>query len=191
MSSSINIRINFFFTIILSTITAIPVSILATEKPIKPSSGAQYRKISIQGNIEVTMVQRKSEGVYYADDNTGSAKVVRNSGMLTITGTSKAPSKLFIYVNDLYRIEATDNAVVRTEGKLNTKFLQIFLKGDARADIQINTQGVYTAISDNANLKLSGSTNDHIQAAAKKQKLNTNDLVVLKASNISRLLIIY
>lgn len=60
-----------------------------------------------------------------------------------------------------------------------------------RADIRISTEGLYTAISDNANLKLSGSTNDHVQATTRKQKLNTDDLVVLKARNISRLLILY
>lgn len=87
-----------------------------------------FRKIVIKGNVEVTLVQGTSIGVSYADDNTGNVKVTQQGEILRITGLEKEKCKLIVYVNDIYRIEADQNAVVKTEARLTTKFLQIILR---------------------------------------------------------------
>ncbi|HWW37715.1 GIN domain-containing protein [Pedobacter sp.] len=143
------------------------------------------RKISIKGNVEVTMVQGLPESVSYTDDNTGRVKVIKTGGVLRIIGNSQESSKLFIYVNDIYRIEAEDNAVIKTEGWLKTRFLQIFLKGNAKADIRTSTQGLYTSLHDHANLKLSGSTDDHTLEIGDTQKLNVDNFVASKTQYLS------
>jgi len=142
--------------------TTLPVSLKATEKSRTTLYKIQnFRKILIKGDVEVTLVQRPAIGIAYADDNGGTVKVTQQGEVLRITGPYKEKCKLIIYVNDIYRIEADENAVVKTEAKLTTKFLQIILKGNASADINTSSDGLYTEILDKSKLKLKGSTNRH------------------------------
>lgn len=175
-----SIKINFvkaFIAILLAT-AIFPLSTFASnEKPKNPYTISDVRKISVKGNVEIILVQRSLEGISYTDDNMGFAKITQEGNLLRITGKSKETSKLFVYVNDIYRIEADDNVTVKTEDRLTTKFLQIFLKGNAHADINTTTLGLYTVIEDNSSLKLSGSTGNHTLAIGKTQKLNTYNFV--------------
>jgi len=186
MKTSIKIQITRALTALLLITAILPVSVFATDKkPVKISNVTPIRKISVKGNVEVIVVQGLPESVSYSDDNTGRIKVIKNGGMLRIIGNSKESSKLFIYVNDIYRIEAEDNAVVKTEGWLRTKFLQIFLKGNAKADLRTSTQSLYTSLHDHANLKLSGSTDDHTLEIGDTQKLNVDNFMALKTQYLS------
>lgn len=139
-----------------------------------------FRKITVKGNVEVTIIQRINVGVNYADDNTGTAKIVQEGDVLRINSADKNLVKLIVYVDDIYRIEAADFASVKTSGKLTTKFLQIFLKNNAKADINTDTEGLYTVISDNADLKLSGSTDSHTLVMGKTPKLTIDKFAALK-----------
>jgi hypothetical protein len=117
------------------------------------------------------LVQRPTVGIAYADDNAGSAKVTQQGEILRITSLDKEKCKLIVYVNDIYRIEADQNVVVKTEAKLTTKFLQIILKGNASADISTSCEGLYTEILDNSTLKLKGNTNRHTLIMGKAPNL--------------------
>lgn len=130
-----------------------------------------FRRIVIKGNVEVMLVQRPAIGISFADDNTGNVKVTQQGEVIRISGLDKEKCKLVIYVNDIYRIEADQNAVVKTEAKLSTKFLQIILKGNAFADINTSSEGLYTEILDNSILKLKGNTNRHTLVMGKASNL--------------------
>lgn len=179
-------------TLIASSLTAIVLSsaifttnVSATEKePDAILKISAFKRISVKGNVEVTIIQRNNPGISYTDDNTGTAKVMQDGDNLKITSTSTEKAKLTVYVNDFYRIEASENAVVKTEGKLRTKYLQIFLKGNAHAEINTSSEGLYTVIADQADLKLSGSTDQHTLVMGKSQKLTIDRFAALK-TNIS------
>ncbi|WP_412468318.1 GIN domain-containing protein [Pedobacter sp. KLB.chiD] len=130
-----------------------------------------FRKIMIEGNVEVMLVQQPTVGVSYADDNTGNVKVTQQGEALHITNSGKEKCKLVIYVKDLYRIEANGNAVVKTAAKLNTRFLQIILKDNAFAAIDTSSEGLYTEILDSSTLKLKGSTDHHALVMGKATRL--------------------
>lgn len=179
-------------TLIATSLTAIVLSsalfttnVSATEKePDAILKISAFKRISVKGNVEVTIIQRSNTGISYTDDNTGTAKVMQDGDNLKITSTSTDKAKLTVYVNDFYRIEASENSVVKTEGKLRTKYLQIFLKGNAHAEINTSSEGLYTVIADNADLKLSGSTDNHTLVMGKSQKLTIDRFAALK-TNIS------
>lgn len=179
-------------TLIASSLTAIVLStavfttsVSANEiAPVKVSTVNNFKRVSVKGNVEVTLIQRGTAGVSYADDNTGNAKIIQDGDILKISSADKGITKVIVYVNDLFRIEASENAMVKTEGKLTTQFLQIFLKGNAHADINTSTEGLYTVIKDNADLKLSGSTDNHTLVMGKTQKLTIDKFAALK-TNIS------
>lgn len=183
---------NSIKTLIATTLTAIVLSsalftttVSATEKePEKNIKIADFKRISVKGNVELTIVQKGAIGISYNDDNYGTAKVVQDGDALRITSSSPEKTKLTVVVNDIYRIEASENAVVKTDGKLSTKYLQIFLKGNAHADINTSSEGLYTVIADDADLKLSGSTDNHTLVMGKSQKLTIDRFAALK-TNIS------
>lgn len=185
MKTSIKTLIATSLTAIVLSSAVFTTSVSATEKePDAILKISAFKRISVKGNVEVTIIQRSNPGISYTDDNTGTAKVMQDGDNLKITSTSTEKTKLTVYVNDFYRIEASENAIVKTEGKLRTKYLQIFLKGNAHAEINTNSEGLYTVISDQADLKLSGSTDQHTLVMGKSQKLTIDRFAALK-TNIS------
>jgi len=171
MKTSIKTIIAMASAVITLTVS-LPSHSRATEKTETVLNKIQnFRRIVIKGNVEVMLVQRPAIGISFADDNAGSVKVMQQGEVLRITGLNKEICKLIIYVNDIYRIEADQNAVVRTEAKLSTKYLQIILKGNAFADIDSSSEGLYTEILDNSTLKLKGNTNRHTLVMGKAPNL--------------------
>ncbi|TBO43659.1 GIN domain-containing protein [Pedobacter kyonggii] len=166
---------------VITLTAALPNNLRATEKNAKILYKIpNFRKIVIKGNVEVMLVQRPANGISYADDNIGSAKITQQGEVLRITGLNKEKCKLVIYVNDIYRIEADQNAVVKTEAKLSTKFLQIILKGNAFADIDTSSEGLYTEILDNSTLKLKGNTNHHTLVIGKAPNLTIDRFAAIQ-----------
>jgi hypothetical protein len=185
MKTSIKTLIATSLTAIILSSALFTTSVSAAEKePDAILKISAFKRISVKGNVEVTVIQRSNPGISYSDDNTGTAKVMQDGDNLKITSTSTEKAKLTVYVNDFYRIEASENAIVKTEGKLKTKYLQIFLKGNAHAEINTSSEGLYTVIADNADLKLSGSTDQHTLVMGKSQKLTIDRFAALK-TNIS------
>jgi len=185
MKTSIKTLISTTLTAIVLSSALFTTSVSATEKePENTIKIADFKRISVKGNVELTIVQKGTIGISYNDDNYGTAKVVQDGDALRITSTSPEKTKLTVVVNDIYRIEASENAVVKTAGKLSTKYLQIFLKGNAHADINTSSEGLYTVIADDADLKLSGSTDNHTLVMGKSQKLTIDRFAALK-TNIS------
>jgi superfamily II helicase len=185
MKTSIKSLIATSLTAIVLSSAVFTTSVSATEKgPETILKIAAFKRVSVKGNVELTIIQRSNAGISYNDDNTGTAKVIQDGDNLKITSTGIDKVKLTVYVNDFYRIEASENAVVKTEGKLTTKYLQIFLKGNAHAEINTSSEGLYTVIADNADLKLSGSTDNHTLVMGNSQKLTIDRFAALK-TNIS------
>lgn len=185
MKTSIKTLIATSLTAIVLSSAVFTTSVSATEKePVTIAKIKAFKRISVSGNVELTIIQNNNPSVSYTDDNNGTAKIIQDGDNLKITSTSIERTKLIIFVNDIYRIEALENAVVKTEGKLRTKYLQIFLKGNAHAEINTSTEGLYTVIADNADLKLSGSTDNHTLVMGNSQKLTIDRFAALK-TNIS------
>ncbi|WP_316737656.1 GIN domain-containing protein [Pedobacter aquatilis] len=186
MKTSIKTLIATSLTAITLTTSVFSTSVLANEK--KPtatvSAPSNFKRISVKGNVEIRIIQRQNESVAYAEDNVGKAKITQEGDLLKITSLDKDVCKITVYASDIYRIEAADNAVVKTEGKVKVKFLQVFLKGNAHAEINSNTEGLYTVIKDNADLKLSGATDNHTVIMGDTQKLTMDKFAALK-TNIS------
>jgi len=186
MKTSIKTLIATSLTTIILTSAIFATSAIATEKKPETASvlATPFKKVVVKGNVEITLVQRQNEGVAYTDENTGKAKITQEGNVLRITSADKEVTRLVVYVNDIYRIEAGENAVVKTNGKIKSKYLQIFLSGNAQADINSATEGLYTVISGNSDLKLSGSTDNHTLIMGKTPKITIDRFAALK-TNIS------
>ncbi|WP_316824770.1 GIN domain-containing protein [Pedobacter miscanthi] len=161
-------------------------NVMAGEKqPVKMSAAKNFDKVVVSGNVQVTLIQNGTEGVSYADENTGNVKVVQDGSALKITSTNLNPAKITVYVKNIYRVQASDNATVTTEGKLNVKYLQVFLTGNAVAKINSKTESLYTVMEGYADLKLSGATQSHNLVMGSTPKLNLDKFAALKTEMTS------
>ena len=166
--------------VVLST-SIFTTTVMATEKqPVKISAPKNFNKVVVSGNVEVTLIQNGTEGISYADDNTGKVKVIQDGSALKITSADNQVAKVIVYVKSIYRVMAGENAVVKTEGKLTVTNLQVLLSGNAVAKINSKTESLYTVISDQSDLKLSGTTESHSLVMGSTPKLNLDRFAALK-----------
>lgn len=161
-------------------------SILANAQSITRITNNQdlnaINRVAVTGNVEVTIVQSGEEGIAYADNNFGKVKVTLLGHLVTISPADQYPAKVILFVKDIFRISAEDNAVVTTQGRLKTAYLQVFLKGDAVANLNTKTIGLYTVLDDKSKLDLMGITEEQSFATSRFSKLNTNHLANLSTT---------
>ncbi|RZK41627.1 MAG: hypothetical protein EOO90_10610 [Pedobacter sp.] len=141
------------------------------------------KKLMVSGNVEVFIVQSPVESVkvydtYYSKN----ALVQQEDGVLRISSYQKEKLQVAVYVNDISSIQASDNATVRTFGKVSFLSLDLILKDKASADMDLNTVSLYTSVRDNASLNLSGSSEDHTAVLSSMSKISMNHFTATTSS---------
>lgn len=180
---SIKTTIVLAIAVIFLSTAAIPaITLAANRRSIETINLMPFRKIVVKGNVEVILVQRNDIGINYASDNFGDAKVTQHGNQLNIIAKGSERTKILVYVNDIYRIQAEDGAMVNTLGKLKLKFLQIILHDNASADIDSETSSLYTVVADNAQLVLGGATGNHFLNKSNSSKVTFSKFAALKTS---------
>ena len=140
-------------------------------------------KLVVAGNVEVFIIQAPTESVKVYDSYySKNALVQEKEGVLRISSFEKETLKVAVYVNNLSSIQASDNASVKTFGKVSFLTLDIILKDKASADITANTVNLYTSVKDNASLKLSGSTEDHTALLGSIATISMNQFAATNSS---------
>lgn len=145
------IALTFSTSNIYANSELIPTSVSASAVNI-----SSVKKLKISGNAEVTVVQNSKSKVLYTNDGIESVSVKKIGDAVYIT--SKHNAKITIYVDDIYRIEADEDAVVTTENSLTLKYLQVFTKDNAFVTINAKTENLYTSIKDASIISLNGET---------------------------------
>jgi hypothetical protein len=123
---------------------------------------AAIKRLVITGNVEVTISQQPKSRVLYSNEGTADVTVKKIGNALYVSSKNDSqPGKITVYVDDIYRIEASDNAVVLTKGILNVQYLQVFLKDKAYLDLNAKTESLYTVMKSTSELILKGATEAH------------------------------
>lgn len=172
-------------TVIFLTSTAITTFASDIDKKVVESVAPMtFNKVKVSGNVKVLLVQGKRENieVINGDYNQDKTSIKRLGYTLIVNSTEASQITVLVSVNDLQRIDVSGSAVVKTDSKFNVKYLQVFLKDDAKAIVKANTESMYTYIKDNADLKLSGTTADHILVKDDISTLDADQLVALKTT---------
>jgi hypothetical protein len=166
--------------LVFTTSTALVSQATEIIKPVTAEKKVAFKRILVKGNVELTIVQGKRNGVSYADENSGKVRAIQNGDGLEIVSVDGTPAKVTVYVNDIYRIHAMNNAKVKSQGQIKSQFLQVFLSDNASLDLNSTSEGLYTVIEDQAQLNLSGSTNDHMLVMGRDQKLTMDKFAAAK-----------
>ena len=140
-------------------------------------------KLVVSGNVEVFLIQASTESVKVYDSYySKNALVQQEQGVLRISSFQKETLKVAVYVNNLSSIQASDNATVKTFGKVSFLSLDVILKDKATANIEANTVSLYTSVIDSASLTLSGSTEDHTAVLGSVAKMSMNHFTAASSS---------
>lgn len=141
--------------------------------PLTITNPLTFNKIRVNGNVKIILIQKDQESVgVYEDYDTAEVSIKRFGYTLVINSTAKEQVVIAISLKDLHRIDASGNAMVITERKLNLKFLQIFLKDSAVANVNTDAGSLYTMISGKSDLRLSGSCGEHTLVKNNSSRLN-------------------
>ncbi|WP_276089202.1 DUF2807 domain-containing protein [Pedobacter sp. JY14-1] len=159
--------------------------------PVKPAieneaAAVTFNKITVTGNVKVVLVQKDKESVSVDNSfNAEKTSIKRQGYNLLIHSSEINPVTVTVAVKDLQRIDVAGISSVETKGKLDVKYLQIFVSYSATAKINANTESLYTVISDAADLKLSGSAEEHTFVAGAATKADLKDFTVKRSERLS------
>jgi len=143
------------------------------------------KKVIVTGNTKVTLIQGPKEHVTMDELDLDKVSLKQIGNTLTISSSESNPVTVFVYVKDIYRIAASDNAVVSTSGNFNLENLQVMLKDDASARVRANTGSLYTTINDRAKLELIGTSESHVSRLAGLAKMDTDKFAAVKTDYVA------
>ena len=163
------------------SLTASAATIAVERAAVNPD----IKKVIVTGNTKVLLVQNTREYVTVdaVDLDKVSLKQVGNT--LTINSSESNPVTVTVYVKDLYRIDAADEASIKTSGNFNLTNLQIMLKDDAKARVKATTESLYTVIDGHANLELIGTSANHISKMAGIATIDTDKFAAVKTESVT------
>lgn len=139
-----------------------------------------FRQLVVSGNVRVTVLQSKQHGlISYTECDPSKTKVQQQGLTLYIRSNETVPLEMVVYVDELFRIDVSGTAVLKTRGAFDVKLMQVFLHDQAKADVKMNVEGLYTVMEDQSDLTLRGATKDHILAKSLTSKLNTSQFAVV------------
>ncbi|MES2653588.1 MAG: DUF2807 domain-containing protein [Bacteroidota bacterium] len=142
---------------------------------------ASIQKIIVTGNVYVNIVQAPKSKVLYQNENNADVIVKKTNNSITIDGTNSTnTAEITIYVDNIYRIDASGNSMVQTKGAFSVKNLQVFVRDHAKVEVNAKTESLYTVIKDSAELKLQGHSDSHVLTMDKLSKVTLENFSATK-----------
>ena len=163
-------------------------SLTATAATVTAEMGINnqdIKKVIITGNTKVILIQGPKEHVTMDELDLEKVSLKQVGNTLTISSNESSPVTVFVYVKDIYRIDASDNSSVRTSGNFNLENLQVMLKDDASARVKATTGSLYTTINDRAKLELIGTSESHVSRLAGVAKMDIDQFAALKTDCVA------
>jgi len=178
-------------TLIVTVLSAVllassAMTSLAAESPKVATSANGVNRIWVAGNVKLVLTQSSKEGVFVEEDFDAEKTSVKRSGQtLYINSMADGQVTINISLKDLQRIQAAGGSVVETVGNFDVKYLQLFLSQSAKVKIKSTVGSLYTVISDDAVLKMSGTSVEHTLIASNMNNVKINNFASLKTVKLS------
>ena len=177
---------NLFAAILTVAISASATSLVnatATKKVTVVGEVKKFNKLNVAGNVEVILVQSPNQSVQVYDSYySKNALVQEKNGELRISSFDKETLTVVVYANQLNEITASDNAVVKTNGKFSALSLAVTLKDQAKAILNTNTIDLFANVNGQSNLTLSGKTTEYIAAINSTSSINMDKFTAENSS---------
>ena len=146
----------------------------ADKTPSAISAVSGFNMIKVTGHVTVYLTQGTKEKIRVESEDQNESKVSfkREGKKLLISSEDGQTATVYLTVKDLQRIEASEQSIVKSTGRFNLPVLQIFLKDNAKADVNVTAQDVYTVVVNPSSIKLSGCADRHISVKNDASTLN-------------------
>jgi hypothetical protein len=137
-------------------------------------------KIEASGNVEVYITNGDKDQVkvynnYYAQN----ALVQDKDGVLRVSSYDTDKLVVLVTVSDLRSITASDNAAVKSYGTLAAIDLTVNLKGNASAQLKLNSFAADITVTGHAKADLTGNVNDYNLNYTPSSSVNRSELAVV------------
>ena len=170
-------------TLLTSTVYAYESIIPVKEKSVSATAFniSSINKLNVSGNIEVIIIQNDKSKTLYTNegDEEVSVKKIGNSLFINSKNNNKT-AKITLYLDDIYRIEASENATITAQNELNLKYLQVFLKDNANVNLNTKTQELFTKLDGNSTMSLKGNTDSYIIEMSVSARISLDKFKSLK-----------
>ncbi len=141
-------------------------------------------RIWASGNVKVVLTQNEKEGITSGENfNAETTFIQRKGNTLYINSIEGRQVTINVSIKDLQRIEAAGSATVVTSNNFDVKYLQVFLSQGAKAKLSAMSGSLYTVVSDDATLKMSGSTDQHTLIASNMRNVKFDSFVSMKTDS--------
>ncbi|RZL17691.1 MAG: hypothetical protein EOO89_07045 [Pedobacter sp.] len=141
-------------------------------------------RIWASGHVKVILTQNEKEGITAGENfNAKTTFIQRKGNTLYINSIESGQVTIKVSIKDLHRVEAAGSATVVTSNNFDVKHLQVFLSQGAKAKLSAMSASLYTVVSDDAVLKLSGSTDQHTLIATNLKNVRLDSFHSLRTSS--------
>lgn len=183
MKTSIKNLFAAILTVAISLSATSLVNATATKKVTVVGEVKKFNKLNVAGNVEVILVQSPNQSVQVYDSYySKNALVQEKNGELRISSFDKETLTVVVYANQLNEITASDNAVVKTNGKFSALSLAVTLKDQAKAILNTDTIDLFANVNGQSNLTLSGKTTEYIAAINSTSSINMDKFTAENSS---------
>ncbi|MCJ8210910.1 DUF2807 domain-containing protein [Mucilaginibacter sp. RS28] len=140
-------------------------------------------KIEVRGNVELYVSEGADDNVkvynsYYSE----SALVQNQKGVLRISSYKNEKLVVWVTAKDLRSIDAYDNAVVNSFGKLSAISLDVELHNTASANLNLDSYAANIQVNDQAKANLSGSVTEAALTYDQSATVNSASFAATKIS---------
>ena len=157
---------------------------ISVSAAIPQTSVNGVNRVWASGNVKVVLTQNEKEGITAGENfNAESTFIQRKGNTLYINSIESSQVTINVSIKDLQRVEAAGSATVVTSNNFDVKYLQVFLSQGAKAKLSAMSGSLYTVVSDDATLKMSGSTDQHTLIASNMRNVKLDSFVSLRTSS--------
>lgn len=152
---------------------------------VKPQASVKgVNRIWASGNVKVILTQDEKEGIAAGENfNAETTFIQRRGNTLYINSLESGQVTINVSLKDLQRVEAAGSATVVTSNNFDVKHLQVFVSQGAKVKLSAISASLYTVVSDDAVLKMSGSTDQHTLIASNMKNVKLDSFVSLRTSS--------
>ncbi|MEE1884451.1 GIN domain-containing protein [Pedobacter flavus] len=134
-----------------------------------------FNALNVSGNVEIILVQSNEEKVQvYNNYYENNALVQTKDGVLNISSYDDETLTVVVNFKKLSKITASDDASISNIGKISALGLDINLKNNSKAALNLNTIELSTKMNGNSVLYLEGSSLNYRSSVQNLASINLN-----------------
>lgn len=156
-------KILTLITLVTLTIATTSATFAGTKNDVTQLGNiSRITAIEANGNVEVYITNGNKDGVtVFGNYYNQNALVQNENGVLRVTSYKTDKLVILVTVTDLRTVTASDNAIIKSDGRLSSIELEVQLNDNAAAQLNLDAYAAKFNINDRAKADISGNIEDY------------------------------